>query len=82
MDPKNQHEEKYSPEFAEAEQIENIDSGYNHPDINRVFIAGTLLFDPPLRRTRKGVPGACFLSINLTNPWSAPLNVRAMPSCS
>ncbi|MBN1558996.1 single-stranded DNA-binding protein [candidate division KSB1 bacterium] len=69
MDPKNQHEEKYSPEFAEAEQIENIDSGYNHPDINRVFIAGTLLFDPPLRRTRKGVPVTNFIVV--TKPEEA-----------
>lgn len=35
----------------------------NHPDINRVFIAGSLLHDPPLRRTRKGVPVTNFVVV-------------------
>ena len=69
METKNQHAEKYSPAYAEAEQVENLDSGYNHPDINRVFIAGNLLFDPPLRRTRKGVPVTNFIVV--TKPEEA-----------
>jgi single-strand DNA-binding protein len=36
---------------------------FNHPDINRVFIAGQLLHDPPLRRTRKGIPVTNFIVV-------------------
>jgi single-stranded DNA-binding protein len=36
---------------------------FNHPDINRVFIAGHLLYDPPLRRTRKGIPVTNFIVV-------------------
>lgn len=36
---------------------------FNHPDINRVFVAGQLLYDPPLRRTRKGIPVTNFIVV-------------------
>lgn len=39
------------------------DVEFNHPDINRVFVAGSLLHDPPLRRTRKGVPVTNFIVV-------------------
>ena len=63
METKNGNDEKYSPQIEESEQVENLDSGFDHPDINRVFIAGTLLHDPPLRRTRKGVPVTNFIVV-------------------
>ena len=63
MDIKNVHDEKYSSEMADSNQVENLDSGFNHPDINRVLIAGNLLHDPPLRRTRKGVPVTNFIVV-------------------
>lgn len=42
---------------------EPFNNNFNHPDINRVFIAGSLLHDPPLRRTRKGVPVTNFIVV-------------------
>lgn len=63
MDTMNNSGEQYSPEFEDSQGIENLDSGFNHPDINRVFIAGNLLHDPPLRRTRKGVPVTNFIVV-------------------
>ena len=39
---------------------------YSLPDVNRVAIAGTLVHDPPLRWTKKGVPVTNFLI--LTKP--------------
>ncbi len=63
METKIENDEKYSPQLEEAQQVENLDTGFNHPDINRVFLAGTLLHDPPLRRTRKGVPVTNFIVV-------------------
>lgn len=63
METKIENDEKYSPQFEDAQQVENLDIGSNHPDINRVFIAGSLLHDPPLRRTRKGVPVTNFIVV-------------------
>lgn len=34
---------------------------FDFPDANRVAIAGTLLNDPPLRRTRRGIPVTNFI---------------------
>lgn len=63
METKNENDERYSPQIEQSEQVENLDTGFDHPDINRVFIAGTLLHDPPLRRTRKGVPVTNFIVV-------------------
>ena len=63
METKMETGENYTPEMEEALQVENLNSGFNHPDINRIFIAGTLLYDPPLRRTRKGVPVTNFIVV-------------------
>ena len=46
-----------------SESIVNSEIRFDHPDINRVFIAGTLLHEPPLRRTRKGVPVTNFIVV-------------------
>lgn len=52
---------------GEIGRHETADAGpaipFNHPDINRVFIAGQLLHDPPLRRTRKGIPVTNFIVV-------------------
>ncbi len=66
---KNESDDKYS-EMEDSQEVEHLDSGFDHPDINRVFIAGTLLHDPPLRRTRKGVPVTNFIVV--TKPESFP----------
>ena len=58
-----ENDEQYTPEMEESQQVENLNCGFNHPDINRIFIAGTLLYDPPLRRTRKGVPVTNFIVV-------------------
>ena len=68
MGKNSEHNEQYASDMTESQGVENLDSGFNHPDINRVFIAGTLLHDPPLRRTRKGVPVTNFIVI--TKPES------------
>ena len=47
---------------------------FNHPDINRVFIAGQLLHDPPLRRTRKGIPVTNFIVV--TQPETAEIKTE------
>ena len=49
------------PNQAVQVDLENLT--YNHPDINRIFVAGTLIQDPPLRRTRKGVPVTNFIVV-------------------
>lgn len=51
-----------------ADKTEQFTNQFNHPDINRVFIAGSLLHDPPLRRTRKGVPVTNFIVITKPEP--------------
>lgn len=38
------------------------------PDVNRVVIAGELLYDPPLRWTKKGVPVTNFVIITQPDP--------------
>ena len=35
--------------------------GFAMPDINRVVISGTLTHDPPLRKTKKGIPVTNFM---------------------
>lgn len=37
------------------------DSPVTFPDVNRVYVAGHLLQDPPLRKTKRGVPVTNFL---------------------
>ncbi len=34
---------------------------YHFPEVNRVAVAGTLMHDPPLRWTKKGVPVTNFI---------------------
>ncbi len=49
----------------------DIEALCQHPDINRIYIAGTLLHDPPLRHTRKGVPVTNFIVVTkpeINNP--------------
>jgi single-stranded DNA-binding protein len=60
--------ENSTPELKQSDEVEHLDSGFNHPDINRIFIAGTLLHDPPLRRTRKGVPVTNFIVVTKPEP--------------
>ncbi len=62
MEPNNAPSSKHTKTNVPA----NIQ--FNHPDINRVFIAGTLLHDPPLRRTRKGVPVTNFIVVTKPEP--------------
>ncbi|MBN1481307.1 single-stranded DNA-binding protein [candidate division KSB1 bacterium] len=69
METKNESEGK-RPQDAETFQYSENFSELSYPDINRVFIAGTLLHDPPLRRTRKGVPVTNFIVV--TKPDSSP----------
>ncbi len=63
MESKHESSDKPSQTMNEN-KIANIqDVELNHPDINRVFVAGSLLHDPPLRRTRKGVPVTNFIVV-------------------
>ncbi len=49
---------------------------FRHPDINRVIIAGQLLHDPPLRRTRKGVAVTNFIVV--TQPDQVPVKQEGL----
>ena len=40
-----------------------MNNNETYPDINRIYISGTLLHDPPLRYTRKGVPVTNFIIV-------------------
>ena len=60
METNTDNETKSAPD---SEKSANSKMQFNHPDINRVFIAGSLLHDPPLRRTRKGVPVTNFIVV-------------------
>lgn len=68
METKNESDKKHS-EDEESPYSEDF-AEFRYPDVNRVFIAGTLLHDPPLRRTRKGVPVTNFIVV--TKPDSSP----------
>jgi len=64
-------EQKNDPEAPgpiNADTTGKFTNQFNHPDINRVFIAGSLLHDPPLRRTRKGVPVTNFIVVTKPEP--------------
>jgi len=69
LESKNQLENQ-TPETAESGAVEQPKAGHNHPDINRILIAGNLLHDPPLRRTRKGVPVTNFIVVTKPEPVS------------
>ena len=68
MEKNHETTENASVELFEERTGSKSKIHFNHPDINRVFVAGTLMHDPPLRRTRKGVPVTNFIVI--TKPES------------
>ena len=53
--------------------------GTSYPDINRIYISGTLLHDPPLRHTRKGVPVTNFIIITAPDSDSSDADSERKP---
>ncbi len=48
--------------------LQESNNGFDLPDVNRVIIAGELLYDPPIRNTRKGVPVTNFVICTQPDP--------------
>ena len=48
--------------------MQKLENGFDLPDANRVIIAGELLYDPPIRNTRKGVPVTNFVICTQPDP--------------
>ncbi len=63
MESKQELSNKHPQTMDKDNNLNIQDVEFNHPDINRVFVAGALLHDPPLRRTRKGVPVTNFIVV-------------------
>jgi len=61
LDIINQNGDDFNAPLMLPVDLEKME--YSHPDVNRVLLAGTLVQDPPLRRTRKGVPVTNFIMV-------------------
>lgn len=69
--------------LEKAKKHNNIDvkALCQHPDINRIYIAGNLLHDPPLRHTRKGVPVTNFIVVTKPEINNSPTEGMERTPC-
>jgi len=54
--------------IKKIKQMNEIMDNIDFPDVNRVVIAGDLLYDPPIRWTKRGIPVSNFVVTTTPDP--------------